>query len=143
MDVDLNLISLEIYFNSTNQLAIWSKLAKEAGFDVIEIYKVDIKIESYATALQRIISILNIAGIKTINDLDIILSGEIGSARDYLKLYYDQSLYKIGNIAPPLTIIIIFLIHFFREQLTNQDLIRIGFSKSAIEIINEVWEGTT
>lgn len=137
-DFGINLNSLEIYFNFTNQLKIWANLAKEIGFMPLEQYKIDTKITGNVISLQRIIKIMNLLGKKTVKEFDDILNN-IQDGKQSLRYFMSKTQGQINYLViHPLQIIILFLTHLFRKELSKEQLMTIGFSKNAFSIIEQM-----
>ncbi len=139
LDIELDLNSLEIYFNATKQYDKWEEIAHEIGFPKIA-YPKEIQKVVLTESKRFLLKILNLVGIKTLKELDAILKDAATNwGKEVLSNFYEISLEREISIAAiPHNIIGILALYKKRNVIDQRILKQIGFEKPHQEVIIEL-----
>lgn len=143
LSIEVDLFSLEAYFESTKQHLKWMKIAEQAGFGPIKLEKRS-KV-SLQNEKSRLLRILDLSGITIIGELDKILQDASKWGKDALANICEISSDEgFSPFAVPHDVITLLVLYAKRKVLTKEIIEATRFEneklKTAIEKVAKVNE---
>lgn len=124
LDMKLNLDSLEAYLKSNPHHLRWSRVAKEVGFNVIDLSLLDTKWGSLcAQGKGNLLDILNLLGVKTIEELNKIILGASDWGEEMLKNLNKTGPvdFKEKNLDP--YAVLAFMVLYSQKSTVNEEIL--------------------
>jgi hypothetical protein len=138
LNVDIDLLSLEVYFKSTHILDDFVEAAKKAGFEDIDSDLIYNDFDKLSKSTTKLINALNKLEINKIKELDYILNNKIENPYQILYICQEKSnKYNLSKKINPYTILLLLILYIFKEKLNEEKLKEMGFSEKAVKIIKD------
>lgn len=143
LNIELNLTSLEVYFEFTKHLSKWERIARQVGFrSITPVKTAEYKAmfsEAQKFAISDTLGILHALGIKTIGELDKILEDSSKWGKDALanirKASSDEG---FTPYAFPVDVITLLIFYAKRRILTKKVTRETRFKDTLIKAIEKI-----
>jgi len=137
LKIDINLNSLDVYFESNKHLENWVRIAEKIGFQQSDQVSQGVKHK----AKQRLLRVLEPLNVKNIEELDNFLNAASSRGEKALRTIYSlSSKEEFQPWAVPFDLIVFLLFYAYRDSLNESIINTAGFKPELSQALRNLME---